>query len=102
MDLDAVGATWVASKPGGLNIKESLQPREISHTEVAVWIFCDVPSRSRRDEGRCLLGRNGYMHQEDYRGMGASIWGKIRGDNAGKDQLPAGTRNNLQRLIDQE
>lgn len=32
------------------------------------------------------------MHQEDYRGMGASIWGKIRGDNAGKDQLPAGTR----------
>jgi len=30
------------------------------------------------------------MHQEDYRGMGASIWGKIRGDNAGKGLLPAG------------
>jgi hypothetical protein len=42
------------------------------------------------------------MHQEDCRGMGASIQGKIRGDNAGKDQLAAGTGNNLQRHIDQE
>ena len=80
----------------------TVAPRSHFHTEVAVWIFCEVPSRSRCDEGRCLLGRNGYMHQEDHRGMGASIWGKIRGDNAGKGQLPAGTRNNLQRLIDQE
>ena len=35
------------------------------------------------------------------RGMGPSIWGKIRGDNAGKDLLPAGARSNLQRLMAQ-
>ncbi len=74
----------MASKPGGLNIKESLQPRELFRTDVAVRIYCGVPSRSRRDEGRCLLGRNGYRHQEDRRGMGASNRGKIRGITLGK------------------
>ena len=50
----------------------TVAPRSHFHTGVAVWMFCEVPSRSRCDEGRCLLGRNGYMHQEDHRGMGAS------------------------------
>ena len=35
----AVGAIGVASKPAGLNVRESLQPREEAHTEVAVWIL---------------------------------------------------------------
>ena len=80
----------MASKPGGLNITKSLQPREISRTEVAVRIYCRVPSRSRRDEGRCLLGRNGYGHQEDHRGMGASNRGKIRGLTLGKTYFQQG------------
>ena len=36
----SVGATWVASKLGGLNIKECLQPRESFRAEVAVRVNC--------------------------------------------------------------
>jgi hypothetical protein len=61
---------------------------------------CGEPSRSRHGEGRCPLGSNGRVHQRNHRGMGPSIWGKIRGDNAGKGHVPAGTCDNLHRPTD--
>jgi hypothetical protein len=61
---------------------------------------CGVPSRFQRGEGRCPLGRNGCVHQGNRRGMGPCIWGKKRGDNAGKGQGPAGTCDNLHRPTD--
>ena len=73
-------------------------PEKDPRTEVAVRHVCVLPSRSQVGEGRGLLGRNGQVHQEKRRGRGASIWGKMCGENAGKDLSPAGPRNNLQRL----
>ena len=73
--------------------------REIrTRTEVAVRNVARLPSRSRGGEGRCPPGRNGYVHQGRRRGLGPSMRRKIRGDNAGKGHLPAGTGDNLQRL----
>ena len=49
-----------------------------------------------------IVWRRRGSSRQDHRSMGASIWGKIRGDNAGKDRLLSGTHNSLQRLIDRE
>ncbi len=35
-------------------------------------------------EGRCLAGRNGYVHRKGGRGRGPSTQGKMRRDNVGK------------------
>jgi len=61
----AVGATWVVSKPGGLNITESLQPRKNFRTEVAVQVI--VGSRPVCNSGKAdvPLGRNGQVHQRN-------------------------------------
>ncbi len=84
-----VGAIRVASKPGGLNIKECLQPRITPPYRSRSTDNCGKPSQCRGGEGRSLLGRNGYEHQGNHRGTGPSIQGKIRGDNAGNHPLPA-------------
>ena len=69
--LYIVGAIRVASKPGGLNIKEWLQPRKESHTEVAS--VEDVDSRPAaltgkadvlwEEMGMCTIGATGVRVQ---------------------------------------
>jgi hypothetical protein len=56
-----------------------------------------VPSFSRVWRGRCLPTRNGHLHRKDAAGYGSKRLHTDYGDNVGKDQLPAGTGNNLQR-----
>ncbi len=45
--------------PLGESLVYSNSPEKPLRTEVAVRLFCCVPSHSRRGEGRCSLGRNG-------------------------------------------
>ncbi len=67
----AVGATWVASKPGGLNVMEWLQPRKRVHTEVAVWDVagsrpgCNVGKAVVlwEETGKCTTGTAGVRAQ---------------------------------------
>lgn len=42
----------------------------------------------------------GTCTRENHRGRGPDTWGKIRGDNVGKDHLPAGAGSNLRRLAE--
>ncbi len=46
-------------------------------------------------------GRNRYMHFRDHRGKGPSTRRRTHRDNVGKGQQPAGTDDNLQRLMAQ-
>ena len=86
----------MASKPGGLNIKEWLQPRKESHTEVASVDGVDSrPAALTRkadvlweEMGICTIGATGVRVQAPRGGSG---------DNAGKDHLPAGANGDLQR-----
>lgn len=52
---------------------------------------------NQRGEGRCLEGRNGYVHLKGCRGRGPSTRGKTCRDNVGKVPLSAGADSNLQR-----
>ena len=58
---------------------------------------CDMPIPFLAGEGRCFEGRNEKAHFKKHRGMGSDIFGKIDGDNIGKDLRSAGACSNLQR-----
>ena len=93
-----VGATRVASKPGGLNIRECLQPR---NRESALKSLCGIwlgkPTYFKLREGRCSRGRNEREHLGTRRGRGPDIQGRICRDKVGKDRCPAGDDSNRQR-----
>jgi hypothetical protein len=93
-----VGTTWVASKPGGLNVRND-DAREMGTCmksfEAELLLVADP--LAELGEGRSREGRNGHVHLSDHRGTGPSIQGKIRRDNVGKGHLPAGAGSNLQR-----
>jgi hypothetical protein len=76
---------------------EWLQPRNWGPYRSRCAGFCGKPTRLQHGEGRCPTGRNGQEHRGDRRGMGPGTWGRTRGDNVGKDPLPAGAGSNLQR-----
>jgi hypothetical protein len=95
----AVGTIWGASKLGGLNIKEYLQPRNVPREK----------SYSRNEAGSrpsYVLGKADDTEEEtgvctswDRRGMGSDIRGKICRDNVGKVPMAAGAGSNLRRLL---
>ena len=86
----AVGTTWRASKLGGLNIKEYLQPRNFSREK----------SYSRKEAGsrpKRLLGKAADTDEEtgicslwDRRGTGSSISGKIFRITSGRSRWQQG------------
>jgi len=92
----AVGETWVASKPGGLNVRNS----DDLETPAARSLFAGDSGKPthRRDlgkaddvgeeTGKCTLQPGGIN--------GSSILGKTGRDNVGKNQIPAEARSNLQ------
>ena len=43
-----------------------------------------APTQSERGEGRCLGGRNGYMHLKSRRGRGPSTQGRMRRTTSGR------------------
>lgn len=96
----AVGTTWVASKPGGLNVTEYLQPRNSTPPRSRSAESRKAPTRYTRGEGRSREGRNGQVHLASHRGKGSGIRGRTRGDNVGKGQNPAGADGNLQRPVE--
>ena len=68
----SVGATWVASKLGGLNIKECLQPQD-AFPYGSPWIGKEQESRP------CQIGRKaGVLWEETGKGTGgdAGVWGQ--------------------------
>ena len=82
----------MASKSGGLNIRECLQPRNEYRTEAAVRIL-RKPILSERGEGRCFVGRNGYMHHEDSTGVGSQA------STEGSAEITSGKANSQQGLV---
>jgi hypothetical protein len=95
----AVGTTWEASKFGGLNIKEYLQPRKLSPRKV---VF--VGSSGTADPN-AFVGKADDAEEEtgtctpwDRRGMGSGNRRKILRHNVGKVLLAAGADSNRQRL----
>jgi hypothetical protein len=94
----AVGATWEASKLGGLNIKKCLQPRELTAEKSR----SRIPTGSRPKE---CLGKADDTEEEtgkctrwDRRGRGPGIRGQICRDNVGIIPVAAGAGSNLRRL----
>jgi hypothetical protein len=51
---------------------------------------CGAPTRSERGEGRCRVGRNGYVHHTSRRGRGPSTQGKMRRTTSGRSSSPQG------------
>jgi hypothetical protein len=92
----AVGAIWVVSKPGGLNIKEWLQPRNCAPVVKSLYggggkadlVFAwGRPMFLWEVTGACTI--------EAHRGRGPGTQGRTCRDNVGKDHLPAGAGGNL-------
>ena len=70
-----VGTARRASKPGGRNIMECLQPRNLTPCAklfAGIWY---APSRLGMGEGRRRRGRNGHVHAMGTRGKGRSTQG---------------------------
>src|SRR5713101_6993048 len=51
---------------------------------------CGAPTRSERGEGRCRVGRNGYVHHTSRRGRGPSTQGKMRSTTSGRSSSQQG------------
>ena len=97
--LAAVGTIWGASKLGGRNITEYLQPRKRGLREVVIR-RTDAGSRPVNHLGKAVdtVEETGASTRWYRRGRGSSIQGKILGDNVGKLPWAAGTGYNLQGL----
>ena len=94
----AVGATWVASKTGGLNVRNDDDCETDPRTKSLQAGICGTPTHlDPCGEGRCREGSNGYMHLASHRGTDPGIQGKTRRDNVGKGLFAAGAGSNLQR-----
>jgi hypothetical protein len=100
VSITAVGATGVASKLGGQNVRNDNGREKSPRSEVAERNILWSPTRSR------FSGKADVVREEtskctslDRRGTGPSIQGKTRRSNVGKGHLPAGTDNNLQRPL---
>jgi hypothetical protein len=99
----AVGTTWEASKFGGLNIKEYLQPRNTDPRKV-------VFAENLREAGpNYTLGKADDTGEETgkctpwyRRGRGSGSRRKIRRDNVGNIPSAAGTDDDLQRLSERK
>jgi len=68
----SVGATWVASKLGGLNIKECLQPRD-------AFPYGSRCTGKERESRPCQIGgKAGVLWEETGKGTGgdAGVWGQ--------------------------
>ena len=80
----AVGTTWEASKLGGLNIKECLQPRKDPRERLCSRIKAGsrpYPFQGKADDTGEETGKRTLW---DRRGMGPSIRGKIRRITSGR------------------
>ena len=95
----AVGTTGEASKIGGLNIKEYLQPRKLSPRKV-VFVGRSGEADLLHSWGRPMTRRKKQAHalRGTCRGMGSGIRRKILRDNVGKVLLAAGADSNRHRL----
>ncbi len=96
----AVGATWEASKLGGLNIKECLQPRKDPREKLCSRIKAGSRPYAFQGKADDTGEETGKRTPWDRRGMGPSIRGKIRRDNVGKIPWAAGAGRNLQRVLE--
>jgi len=95
----AVGTTGEASKIGGLNIKEYLQPRKLSPRKV-VFVGRSGEADLLHSWGRPMTRRKKQAHalRGTCRGMGSGIRRKVLRDNVGKVLLAAGADSNRHRL----
>ncbi len=96
----AVGATGVASKLGGQNVRNDNAREKSPRSEVAERMILWLPTRSRfSGKADVVREETSKCTSRDRRGTGPSIQEKTRRSNVGKGHLPAGTDNNLQRPV---
>ncbi len=96
----AVGATGVASKLGGQNVRNDNGCEKSPRSEVAERTILWSPTRSRfSGKADVVREETSKCTSQDRRGTGPSIQAKIRRSNVGKGHLSAGTDNNLQRPV---
>ena len=94
----AVGATGVASKLGGQNVRNDNGREKSPRSEVAERMILWSPTRSRfSGKAEVVREETSTSTSRDRRGTGPSIQAKTRRANVGKGHPPAGTDNNLQR-----
>ena len=94
----AVGATGVASKLGGQNVRNDNGREKSPRSEVAERKILWSPTRSRfSGKADVVREETSTCTSRDRRGTGPSIQAKTRRVNVGKGHPPAGTDNNLQR-----
>jgi len=97
VDTVAVGETWVANKPGGLNVRNGDDLETPSAVQSLSGSTRVADLLEGRREGRCCWGRNRHVHSTPRRDHGPSILGQTCRDNVGKGHRPAGAGSNLQR-----
>ena len=96
----AVGETWVANKPGGLNVRSGDDLETPAALKSPSGTMREADPLAGLGEGRRRGGRNRQKHPATRRDLDPSILGKTCRDNVGKDHLPAGAGSNLQRPLD--
>jgi hypothetical protein len=96
----AVGTTWEASKFGGLNIKEYLQPRKSLHGKSCSWVEAGSRPVALMGKADDTEEETGTCTPWDRRGMGPGIRRKILRDNVGNIPPAAGADSNLPRLLE--
>ena len=95
----AVGETWVANKPGGLNVRNGDDLKTSPAVQSLSGSLREADPWGGFGEGRRRRGRNRQVHLTTRRDHGPGILGKTCRDNVGKDHPPAGAGSNLQRPL---
>src|SRR6266849_5203770 len=93
----AGGETWVANKPGGLNVRYGDDLETPSAMQSLSGSTREADLLEGRREGRRRRGRNRHTHLTTRRDHGPGILGQTCRDNVGKGHRPAGAGSNLQR-----
>jgi hypothetical protein len=95
----AVGETWVANKPGGLNGRNGDDLETPAAVKSLSGSLREADPSAGFGEGRRRRGRNRHMRLTTRRDHGPGILGQTCRDNVGKDHRPAGAGSNLQRPL---
>jgi hypothetical protein len=90
----------VASKPGGLNVRNSDDLENSSRIKSLCGADSDSRPTEPLGEGRRGRGSNRQTHPIIRWDHGSGILGKTGRGNVGKKQFPAGARSNLQRPLE--
>jgi hypothetical protein len=96
----AVGETWVANQPGGLNVRNGDDLETPTVVKSLSGLMREADPWVGFGEGRRRRGRNRQMHPMTRRDQDPGILGMTCRDNVGKGHLPAGAGSNLQRPLD--